>query len=210
MLQLWDLGLPEPIKPSRLMASIQRRGAQMREAMHTAWRYNDSGAKRKRAAAQRLVGGVVAPVLALAAPPAEVLPERLSNAAALALFAAAQAAGHGKMAVFFNSVNAGQRQQISGEKREVKRLYRRVAALDAGDIKFEPALPFALPAAGPAFIRPTPVTLAVIRSVGRRGAGRWGIQECLLPAQRVPCWLNPQHGVSSQRSAPPPSGGVPS
>ena len=168
----------------------------MREAMHVAWRYNDSGAKRKWAAAQRLVGGVGAPVLAPTAPPAEVLPERLSNAAALALFAAAQAAGHGKMAVFFNSVNAGQRQQVSGGPREVKRLYRRAAALHAGDIKFEDALPFALPAARPPFTRPTPGSLAAIRRAGRRGGG-----EVIRLGQGGHGLLS-QHGGCSERSAP--------
>ena len=171
----------------------------MREAMHVAWRYNDSGAKRKRAAAQRLVGGVGAPVLAPTAPPAEVLPERLSNAAALALFEAAQAAGHGKMAVFFNSVNARQRQQVSGGPREVKRLYRRAADLHAGEIKFEPALPFALPAARPPFTRPTPGSLAAIRRAGRRGGG-----EVIRLGQRGHGLLS-QHGGCSERSASPPT-----
>ena len=170
----------------------------MREAMHVAWRYNDSGAKRKRAAAQRLVGGVGAPVLAPTAPPAGVLPERLSNAAALVLFAAAQAAGHGKLAVLFNSVNAWQRQQISGEKREVKWLYRQVVALHAGEIKFEPTLPFALPATHPPFTRPTPGSLAAIRRVGRRGGG-----EEIDMGQQGHHGLDSWHGGYNKRSAPP-------
>jgi hypothetical protein len=69
----------------------------MRRALDSPWRYNDSGAKRKRATARKLAG---TPAPALAAPPAEVVPEQLSNAVALALFAATQAAGHGKLAVF--------------------------------------------------------------------------------------------------------------
>ena len=171
----------------------------MRRALGLSWRYNDSGAKRKRATARKLVG---TPAPALAAPPAEVVPEQLSNAEALALFAAAQAVGHGKLAVFFNSVNAGQRQQVSDAPREVKRLYRRAAALYAKEIKFEPTLPFALPATRPPFTMPTPGSLAAIRRAGRRGGG----EEIDLD-QQGHHGLDSRHGGCSKRSAPPPLAG---
>ena len=86
------------------MKSIQRAGSRLRKDLDARWRYNaqpQKGGKRKLGAES------AAPAPAPAVPPTGVLPEQLSNAAALALFEAAQAAGHGKMAVFFNSVNAG-------------------------------------------------------------------------------------------------------
>jgi hypothetical protein len=47
---------------------------------------------------------VQVPELAISA---DVLPEQLSNADAVALFEAAQAAGRNKQVTFLNSVNAG-------------------------------------------------------------------------------------------------------
>jgi hypothetical protein len=190
-----DLGLPADLRSKDLMKSIQRAGSRLRKDLDARWRYNaqpQKGGKRKLGAES------AAPAPAPAVPPTGVLPEQLSNAAALALFEAAQAAGHGKMAVFFNSVNAGQRQQVSGGPREVKRLYRRAADLHAGEIKFEPALPFALPAARPPFTRPTPGSLAAIRRAGRRGGG----EEIHLD-QQGHHGLDSRHGGCSKRSAAP-------
>ena len=104
------LGLPEQLRPAHLLQSIQRAGGRLRDDLSAPWRYNaqpQRSKKRKRgveaAAGARSAATEDVPEQLCA----EVLPERLSNAAALALFGAAQAAGHGKMAVFFNSVNAG-------------------------------------------------------------------------------------------------------
>ena len=102
-----DLGLPADLRSKDLMKSIQRAGPRLRKDPDALWRYNahpQKGGKRKLGAES------AAPAPALAAPPAEVLPEQLSNAEALALFYIAQAADHGKQMVFFNYVNAAQRQ----------------------------------------------------------------------------------------------------
>ena len=191
-----DLGLPADLRSKDLMKSIQRAGSRLRKDLDARWRYNaqpQKGGKRKLGAES------AAPAPAPAAPPAGVLPEQLLNAEAMALFEAAQVAGGNKLASFRHFVNARQRQQVSGEKREVERLYRRAAALYAKEIKFEPALPFALPAARPPFTRPTPGSLAAIRRAGRRGGG----EEIDLD-QHGHHGLDSRHGGCSKRSAPLP------
>jgi hypothetical protein len=191
-----DLGLPADLRSKDLMKSIQRAGSRLRKDLDARWRYNaqpQKGGKRKLGAES------ASPAPAPAAPPAGVLPEQLLNAEAMALFEAAQAAGGNKLATFRHFVNARQRQQVSGEKREVERLYRRAAALYAGEIKFEPALPFALPAARPPFTRPTPGSLAAIRRAGRLG----GCKKIDL-RQRGHGLLSQPGGCRERSAAPPP------
>lgn len=208
MLRKFDgLGLPEQLKPAHLLQSIQRAGTRLRKNLGAPWRYNTQPqrCKKRKHVEEAAAGGqfsASAPTVAMLEPavrlPSEVLPDQLSNADAMALFEAAQVAGGNKLASFRHFVNARQRQQVSGEKREVERLYRRAAALHAGEIKFKLTLPFVLPAARPPFTRPTPGSLAAIRRAGRRGGG-----EVIRLGQGGHGLLS-QHGGCSERSAPPP------
>ena len=178
------------------MKSIQRAGPRLRKDPECAWRYNaqpQKGGKRKLGAES----AAPAPAPGCTSPP-KFCRSSCRTRRRWRCSRPRRQPATAKDGVFFNSVNAGQRQQVSGGQREVKRLYRRAAALHAGEIKFEPALPFALPAARPPFTRPTPGSLAAIRRAGRRGGG-----EKIDLRQRGHGLLS-QHGGCSERSASPP------
>ena len=108
VLRMFDgLGLPEQLRPTHLIQSIQRAGARLREDLSAPWRYNaqpQRNKKRKWGVEAASAPTVQVPELAISA---DVLPEQLSNADAVALFEAAQAAGRNKQVTFLNSVNAG-------------------------------------------------------------------------------------------------------